>query len=86
MQALQAERADLRSIWEDRYNSACAVAEGADGLLPGLHPEVMEAIERRHDGGRVEVLAHAPDPSQGRDAPGRRERVVPAGSGLPRRS
>ncbi len=56
MQALQAERADLRSIWEDRYNRACAVAEAADSLLPELHPEVMEAIERRHDSGRVEVL------------------------------
>jgi hypothetical protein len=56
MQALQAERADLRSIWEDRYNKACVEPDGADGLLPELHPEVMEAIERRHDSGRVEVL------------------------------
>lgn len=56
MQALQAERADLRSIWEDRYNKACAEPDGTDGLLPELHPEVMEAIERRHDGDRVEVL------------------------------
>jgi len=53
--ALQAERADLRSIWEDRYNHACT-ATAEDGLLPNLHPEVMQAIERRHDGGRVEVL------------------------------
>jgi hypothetical protein len=56
MQALQAERADLRSIWEDRYNKSCAEPDGGDGLLPELHPEVMEAIERRHDSGRVEVL------------------------------
>lgn len=56
MQALQAERADLRSIWEDRYNRACAVPDATEGLLPELHPEVMEAIERRHDSGRVEVL------------------------------
>ena len=55
MLALQAERADLRSIWEDRYNRACGDAS-ADGLLPQLHPDVMEAIERRHDGGRVEAL------------------------------
>jgi hypothetical protein len=55
MHALQAERADLKSIWEDRYNKACSEPEG-DGLLPELHPEVMEAIERRHDSGRVEVL------------------------------
>lgn len=55
MLALQAERADLRSIWEDRYNRACSAA-AEDGLLPDLHPEVMEAIERRHDGGRVEIL------------------------------
>jgi hypothetical protein len=56
MEALQAERADLRSIWEDRFNKACAVPDGGDGLLPALHPEVMEAIERRHDSVRVTVL------------------------------
>jgi hypothetical protein len=56
MQALQAERADLRSMWEDRFNSACAEPDGADELLPDLHPGVMAAIERRHDSGRVEVL------------------------------
>lgn len=56
MQALQAERADLRSMWEDRYNRACVEPDGADSLLPELHPDVMEAIERRHDSGRVEVL------------------------------
>jgi hypothetical protein len=53
--ALQAERADLRSIWEDRYNRACGEASGGR-LLPSLHADVMDAIERRHDGGRVEVL------------------------------
>jgi hypothetical protein len=53
--ALQAERADLRSIWEDRYNRACGEAAD-DGLLPSLHGDVMEAIERRHDGARVEAL------------------------------
>ena len=56
MEALQAERADLRSIWEDRFNKACAEPDGGDGLLPALHPEVMEAIERRHDSGRLDVL------------------------------
>ena len=56
MQALQAESADLRSIWEDRFNRACTEPDGGDGLLPDLHPDVMEAIERRHDSGRVEVL------------------------------
>lgn len=54
--ALQAERADLRSMWEDRFNQACATASPDDDLLPGLHPGVMEAIERRHDGGRVAAL------------------------------
>jgi hypothetical protein len=54
MVSLQAERADLRSIWEDRYNRACAIFDGA--LLPELHGEVMEAIERRHDGARVQAL------------------------------
>ena len=54
--ALQAERADLRSIWEDRYNRFCANPDPGDGLLPELHPDVMEAIERRHDSARVEVL------------------------------
>jgi hypothetical protein len=52
--ALRAERADLRSIWEDRYNQACA--ESAQDLLPELHPGVMAAIEHRHDSGRPEVL------------------------------
>jgi hypothetical protein len=54
--ALRAERADLRSIWEDRYNKACAESHPTEGLLPELHPDVMEAIERRHDSGRIEVL------------------------------
>jgi hypothetical protein len=54
--ALRAERADLRSIWEDRYNKACAATEPTQDLLPGLHPEVMEAIERRHDGAPAGVL------------------------------
>ncbi len=56
MEALQSERADLLSIWEDRYNAACGERDDSDGLLPDLHPDVMEAIERRHDSGRVEVL------------------------------
>ncbi len=54
--ALQAERSDLRSIWEDRYNRFCAKPDAGDGLLPELHSDVMEAIERRHDSTRVEVL------------------------------
>jgi hypothetical protein len=54
--ALQAERADLRSMWEDRFNRACAATSPDDNLLPELHPTVMEAIERRHDGGRVTAL------------------------------
>ena len=52
--ALRAERADLRSIWEDRYNKACVAS--AQDLLPELHPDVMAAIEHRHDSGRPEVL------------------------------
>lgn len=57
VRALQAEKADIRSIWEDRYNRACVESTSEDGLLPGLHPDVMEAIERRHDGGdRVSPL------------------------------
>lgn len=54
--ALQSERADLRSMWEDRFNQACATSSTEEDLLPGLHPAVMEAIERRHDGGRVDAL------------------------------
>jgi hypothetical protein len=54
--ALRGERADLRSIWEDRYNRACSEADSADDLLPELHPDVMAAIESRHNSGRVEVL------------------------------
>ena len=56
MEALRAERADLRSIWEDRYNKACRDTGDSDGILPELHPGVMEAIERRHDSGRVDAL------------------------------
>jgi hypothetical protein len=54
--ALQSERADLRSIWEDRFNQALAASRAEEDLLPGLHPGVMTAIERRHDGGRVDAL------------------------------
>jgi hypothetical protein len=54
--ALRGERADLRSIWEDRFNKACVEADEAGDLLPGLHPDVMAAIESRHNSGRVEVL------------------------------
>jgi hypothetical protein len=56
MEALQAERADLLSIWEDRYNKACGQQDESEGLLPDLHPDVMEAIEGRHNSGRMEVL------------------------------
>jgi len=56
VQALEAERADLLSMWEDRYNRACREPDDGEGLLPTLHPDVMEAIERRHDSSRVEVL------------------------------
>lgn len=54
MQALQAEHADLWSMWEDRFNNACNSA-GAD-LLPDLHPEVMKAIEARHAAGAATGL------------------------------
>ena len=53
---LRAERADIRSIWEDRFNKACAEAGDSDSLLPALHPEVMAAIEQRHNSGQVNVL------------------------------
>lgn len=54
--ALEAERADVLSMWEDRYNRACGETEDGDGLLPTLHPAVMNAIEQRHNGRGVEVL------------------------------
>jgi hypothetical protein len=54
--ALRAERADLRSIWEDRYNKTCAAIDPKHDLLPDLHPDVVEAIEHRHDGAGVGVL------------------------------
>lgn len=54
--ALLAERADLRSIWEDRYNKACAATDSTQDLLPELHPDVMDAIERRHNGASVGPL------------------------------
>lgn len=55
MSVLQGERADLRSMWEDRFNRACGQAT-VDGLLPSLHWDVMDAIERRHDRAQVQVL------------------------------
>lgn len=54
--ALRAERADIRSIWEDRFNKACAEGDESDTLLPALHPEVMAAIEQRHNGAGLDVL------------------------------
>ena len=39
-------RADLRSTWEDRFNHHCGQTEGDQ--LPGLHPDVMERIEKQH--------------------------------------
>jgi hypothetical protein len=54
--ALEAERADSLSMWEDRYNRACSELDDGDDLLPTLHPDVMAAIEQRHNSGRVEAL------------------------------
>lgn len=47
--AHKAERADIASMWEDRYNAESQVPDDGSGLLPNLHPEVMKSIERRHD-------------------------------------
>ncbi len=40
-------RADLRSIWEDRFNEHAGSA--SVGQLPGLHSEVMQRIDHSHD-------------------------------------
>jgi len=42
-------RADLRSTWEDRFNHHTAITLPAERLLSGLHPDVMERIDRAHD-------------------------------------
>jgi hypothetical protein len=44
----EALRADLRSVWEDRFNHHCTTeAEGR--LLPQLHPDVMDRVDRAHE-------------------------------------
>jgi hypothetical protein len=41
-------RSDLRSVWEDRFNyHSASLPDGR--LLPGLHPDVMDRVDRAHD-------------------------------------
>ncbi len=44
---LESVRAESFSMWSHRYNHRCS-EEGGDPLMPGLHSEVMEALEQHH--------------------------------------
>jgi hypothetical protein len=47
MNVLSSSRAGVHAIWENRFNQSCA-ADTSDDLLPGLHAEVMDAIQAFH--------------------------------------
>jgi hypothetical protein len=47
MSVLSSSRAGVHALWENRFNQRCA-ADPADQLLPGLHAEVMDAIQQFH--------------------------------------
>jgi hypothetical protein len=47
MNLLSSSRAGVHALWENRFNQRCA-ADPADEMLPGLHPEVMDAIRDFH--------------------------------------
>lgn len=49
VRAFDGMRRGLRSIWEDRFNHHCTTTDGADRLLPALHPDVMARIDDEHD-------------------------------------
>jgi hypothetical protein len=46
VQYLDSVRAEALSLWSYRYNQRCK--EGASPLLPGLHSDVMAALEQYH--------------------------------------
>ena len=85
MHALQAETADLLSIWEDRYNSACDAPRrvGGSASQPPSRRDGSyraPAQQRAHRG-----APDAPRTPQGRHASGRRERTSRLDPRLPRR-
>jgi hypothetical protein len=47
-QALETTQGEAHALWETRFNAACAVVPG-DPRLPGLHGQVMVAIEQHHN-------------------------------------
>jgi hypothetical protein len=49
--ALATVRAEVHAIWETRFNAKCS-EKPLDPKLPGLHPQVMLAIEQLHSSGR----------------------------------
>jgi hypothetical protein len=44
---LSSSRAGVHAIWENKFNQRCT-ADADDDLLPGLHADVMEAIQTFH--------------------------------------
>lgn len=48
MAAYAGLRADLRGTWADRFNHHCNSVPSSDDRLPGLHPDVMDRIDRDH--------------------------------------
>jgi hypothetical protein len=48
MEALETTQGEAHALWENRFNAACA-QQPADPTLPGLHSQVMVAIEQHHN-------------------------------------
>lgn len=47
--ALRTCHAEVRGMWEHRFNNACQVTSANSDRLPGLHSSVMGAVEDRHN-------------------------------------
>lgn len=55
MQALEATQGEAHALWEIRFNAACT-QQPTDPMLPGLHGDVMVAIEQHHNAHPPAVL------------------------------
>lgn len=47
LNVLSSSRAGVHAIWENKFNQRCT-ADGSDELLPGLHAQVMDAVQEFH--------------------------------------
>lgn len=55
---LRSRRAEVHAVWETRFNKHSA--QGAEDVLPGLVPEVMEALEDHHRSYPLKLLRAGP--------------------------